>query len=179
MKRILFCLLIAILLLNVFGYYGIFLGLQYKNDRHLDALLDEDNYDRSDAITIRIPLSIPYMGETSYQRVSGAFEYRGEFYKLVKQKLSADTLFVVCVKNEVGKTITQALEQYVKTFTDKASDANQPAALTIPSFIKDFLPTEIAIESAVKGWASMVCFSSLELTFDSAEIALVSPPPQA
>ncbi|MGC1242913.1 MAG: hypothetical protein WA874_15090 [Chryseosolibacter sp.] len=59
MKKPFPIVLIAILLLNVMGYYGIFPGLQYQNDVAMKKRLDSDRYNESHTNTISIPLSVP------------------------------------------------------------------------------------------------------------------------
>src|SRR5688572_3596354 len=91
-------------------------------------MLDKDLYSGSEAITIEIPVTIPYGVESSeYHRVDGEFEYQGEMYRIVKQRYSNNSLFVVCVKDVKGNRIGQALKDYVKTFSDKPADAKSQA----------------------------------------------------
>jgi hypothetical protein len=92
-KKLLSIVLIAILVLNTLGYYGIFLGMHYRNDRIMTKALDSDNYDQAEAITINVAVSIPYMPDQSdFQRVEGKFEHQGELYRMVKQRYAKDTL---------------------------------------------------------------------------------------
>ena len=177
MRSIFSYLLVAILLLNVFGYYGVFMGLQYQNDREISALLDQDSYDLEQAITIKVPLTVPYMGETEFERVRGEFEYQGEIYKLVKQKLSNDTLSIICVRNEAGKEIKRALSDYVKTFTDKPSD-HQSHGKVVPEFIKDFIGSSVGVQPAVDGWVETCSFARTQFSVAVGARAIVSPPPR-
>jgi hypothetical protein len=176
LKKTFSILLVVLLLLNVLGYYGVFLGLQYKNTHDLALRLDADNYTNDEAVTIKIPLAIPYMESTDYERVTGEFEHNGEFYTLVKQKLVQDTLIIVCVKNHEGKQIKKALVDYVKTFTDKPTSGNQ--AKTIPALIKDFLPTNISIESSNIGWVLGSSFKNESNLLMSIDLSIISPPPR-
>ncbi|MEJ7646963.1 MAG: hypothetical protein WKF87_20365 [Chryseolinea sp.] len=59
MKKVFSLALIFVLLLNVLGYYGVFLGLEYRNDIAMTTLFDHDGYEVSDMVTISLPLSIP------------------------------------------------------------------------------------------------------------------------
>jgi hypothetical protein len=177
-KKITSICLLVLLLLNVMGYYGVFMGLRYKNTLDVAIQLDADDYDESEVIVIKVPLSVPYMENTDFERVSGEIEHKGEFYNLVKQKLSNDTLFVVCVKNQQRKHIEKALEDYVKTFTDKASEPGHQAKL-VPSFIKDFLPTEILIESSIAGWSTSISFGQIDSAPLYPDPTTTSPPPKA
>ena len=100
MKRVAILIILIVFLLNAVGFYGILLGLQLKFASEVNKQLDEDQYTTSDAITFRVPMSIPYsIEEQDYHRVTGEFEHEGEVYRLVKQKLYKDTLYIVCVKD--------------------------------------------------------------------------------
>ncbi len=153
MRKIVSITLIALFLLNVLGYYGIFVGLQYHNKRALNARLDSDMYNEEDAITIKIPITIPYATDSrEFVRVSGEFEHNGEFYRLVKQRLTRDTLHIVCVKDLQSKRIHQALATYVKTFSDKPVDNQQRSSKLTIDFIKDYLSQTLSFSNTMPGW---------------------------
>ena len=160
------------------GYYGVFLGMQYRNDAAMIKILDGNRYDESQTITIKIPISIPYMNDnTEFERVDGKFEHQGGFYRLVKQKYAKDTLTVVCVKDSENKRINQALSNYVKTFTDKASDQNHNSKVTI-TFIKDYLPQTFSLKSVSSGWIADVIKESFYSNLVPSFVASVLHPPE-
>jgi len=105
---------LALLLFNVLGYYGLFLGLGIQNDHEMIQNLDADNYDQSETVTIKIPITVPYASDSrEFSRVDGTYKHNGEFYRLVKQALLKDTLHIVCVKHPGSKRINQALATIV------------------------------------------------------------------
>src|SRR5215216_1584460 len=96
MKKLLSIALLSLFLLNVIGYYAVFLGLQYRNGVAIKTSLDSDGYDESKLQVVKIPLTIPYMNDDDdFERVDGKFEHEGSVYRLVKQKYAKDTLSVV------------------------------------------------------------------------------------
>ena len=158
----------------------VFLGLQYKNDIAMTKVLDSHAYDESQTITIKIPVSIPYMPDNSdFQRVDGKFEHLGEVYRMVKQKYAKDTLTVVCMKDHEDKRINQALSVYVKTFTDKASDHDANLKISI-NFIKDYIPQTFSIHSLCLGWMNDVIHNSFDRTLiPTFNASIVHPPERA
>ena|SRR5688572_8931762 len=160
------------------GYYGIFLGLQYKNDKDMVQKFDAENYSDSDVVTIKIPISIPYvMDSKDFARVDGKFEHNGEFYRLVKQKLSKDTLYVVCIKDRENKRIDDAMTTFVKTFTDKPVDNNQSNAKIVITFIKDYIPQSFTVQHLVLGWETdVVKESSCTVLKSSFTSSIIHPP---
>ncbi len=180
MRKIASIVLILLLLFNVLGYYGLFMGLNYQNKQQLIQRLDLSDYNESETVTLKIPISIPYaIDSKEFERVDGEFEHQGEYYHLVKQRLSQDTLYIVCIKDNNSKRIHQALEDYVKTFTDKPVDANSSAKV-IPSFSKEYMSSYCEIKHVSSGWILPVSNPSSAAVFiDSFTSTIVHPPERA
>ena len=159
------------------GYYGVFLGLQYKNDKDMIQRMDAEEYSDSETVTIKIPISIPYaMDSKGFERVDGKFEYNGDFYRLVKQKLLQDTLYVVCLKDHENKRIDEAMTSLVKTFTDKPADQHSNSKIVI-NFIKDYIPQVFIVQHVSLGWETdVVKESSCSVLKSSFYPSIVHPP---
>jgi len=168
--------LVAILLLNTMGYYAVFLGMQYTQDVAILKILDADTYDTANTVTLKIPISIPYAPDNDFQRIDGLFEHGGEHYRLVKQKYEQDTLVVVCIRDTERKKIDQELSDYVKTFSDKATD-HPGNVKKIPAFIKDYLPQYTVVRPLSSGWEKDVIHHDLSRNLISTfECSLIHPP---
>ncbi len=141
------------------------------------AKFDADEYSNSETITIKVPITIPYATDSrEYERVNGQFEYQGEFYRLVKQRLLRDTLLIVCVKDLQSKNIHQALASYVNTFTDKPLDSHSNAkAFSLLS--KDYISHTMSIGHLSSGWSFDVVKKTSLLTFISTFYPSIDPPP--
>lgn len=170
--------LLVLFLLNVLGYYGVFLGLQFANEKEMKAQFDDDNFLPEEEITIKVPITIPYATDSrGFSRVDGEFEHEGEVYRMVKQRYLSDTLYIVCVKDNKSKEIKKALHDYVKTFTDKSS-SEKGSSKTIQNFIKDYISTTTAIQSVNAGWNKKITYRSHASLIESPAIQLNSPPPK-
>ena len=166
-------------LLNVLGYYGIFMGLQHINEKEMRTLFDDDNFLPEDEITIKVPITLPYAADApSFTRVDGEFEHQGEVYRMVKQRYLSDTLYIVCVKDNKSKEIKQALKDYVKSFTDKPS-SEKSSTKTIQNFIKDYISCSTVLQSEVTGWNKVITYRTHTSIYESLVIQLNSPPPKA
>lgn len=177
MKKLTSLILIVPVLLNVMGYYGVFMGLEYQHGRRMSEKFDTDMYNAEDAITIRIPIAIPYATESpDFQRVDGKFEYMGETYRMVKQRVVNGTLYLTCVKDVKGGQIAEALKDYVKTFSDTSADAKSQSKTQI-NLIKDYIPSACSIGNTSEGWMSVVRNqTSIQLIADSFYASIVHPP---
>src|SRR5687767_1524239 len=70
--------LVALLLFNAVGYYGLFVGLQYRNDQKIERLADEDRFYEHALTTIKIPLAMPYASDyTSFERADRKISFKG------------------------------------------------------------------------------------------------------
>jgi hypothetical protein len=177
-KKSLTLILLVLFLFNVLGYYGVFMGLQFANEREMQALFDDTNFLPEEEITIKVPISIPYATDSrEFTRVDGEFEHDGEVYRMVKQRYIGDTLYMVCVKDNTSKEIKQALADYVKSFTDKPS-SEKGGSKTIHNFIKDYMSTSTDLQSEDNGWNNTLTFRTHSTLFESLVIQLNSPPPK-
>ena len=178
MKKVTSIVLIALVLLNTMGYYGVFVGLDYHHDRQMSERFDTDIYNASEAITFRIPITIPYATESAdFHRVDGEFEYMGETFRMVKQRILSGSLYIVCVKDVEGQQIAQALRDYVKTFSDKPADAKSQSKTQI-TLIKDYIPSSYSIGNSSEGWMSVVLNQTLTQSFTDSFFASIVHPPE-
>jgi hypothetical protein len=160
------------------GYYGLFLGLEYRNDRVMVQKLDADEYNAHETVTLKIPIAVPYVFDSpSFERVHGEFQYKGEFYRLVKQRLSKDTLHVVCVKDVQSKHLQRALTSYVETFTDKPASSTTGSNV-FSNFSKDYFSPIFLLDQLSLGWSADVTQRTSPLTINSTFCSSVVHPPE-
>lgn len=180
MRKLSSIALAFLIVLNVLGYYGIFVGLGYQNKKNVTQQLDNNKYEESQTVLIKVPLAIPYAANSEYERVDGEFSHEGEVYRLVKQKLANDTLFVVCVKDVRGTAINAALSDYVKTFTDKPLDGKSDQKDQF-SFIKEYVVRDVAGSvQNTSSWERDVVASGVSVVFiDSFTASVIHPPERA
>jgi len=180
LKRFFSIVFIVLLFLNAIGYYGVFLGLYHQNDVAMNRVFDSDNYSGLQLVTIHIPVSIPYLfDQTDFERAQGEFEHEGEFYRLVKQRYSNDTLTVICVKDYTHKKINHALKDYVKTFGDLQSDSKSTSKITV-NFLKDYLSQVFSLYTASYGWVYNLQHSSdYGMLIPTFSASIIHPPERA
>jgi hypothetical protein len=175
-KKVISLALIVVLLTNTLGYYAIFLGLQYNNNVKMTLAFDADQYDESKAITIKIPMSIPYLqDDEDFERIDGTYQYKGEFYRLIKQKYAQEMLTVICIKDSERKRISEAITDYVMSFTDSGGDNNVTLKI---SFIKDYIAQVFEVLTTANGWSSDVVESITSNNLKSSFTVSVIHPPE-
>ncbi len=165
-------------MLNTLGYYGVFLGMRFKNDLAMKKVLDSGNYDSSQAITIKVAVSIPYMSDQSeFERVEGKFEHQGNLYRKVKQRYAKDTLTLICVKDAEHKHIDRIFSDYAKIFADAAPGNRTTSKITL-NFLKDYLPVNFSIYSISAGWEKKVILNTRFNTLTPSFTASITHPPE-
>ena len=175
-KRLISIVVLVIFLLNVLGYYGVLIGLRINSGAQLTQRLDSDMYDLGQTVTFAVPISMPYSVDMpDYERVDGEFERDGEIYRLVKQKLVKDVLYIVCIKDSKSTAINNALEEYVQSFAGQHKDGSQK--IVAPNLIKDYVNTEVVLYPAVAGLETEVVRTSPPQHFFDSYIPSVIQPP--
>jgi len=179
MKRFLATIMLALFLLNVLGYYGIYQGLMTTSADALTQQIDESLDVPGAQVTFKIALAVPYAVDSrGYEPAAGTFSYEGEIYQLVKQQLVKDTLYLVGVKDEQSSMWGRALADYVMSFGDTGDDSQESAVSQ--GFIKDFVSLSISITPLASGWVlssePRTALNSLAATFCA---SVVHPPERA
>ncbi len=60
-----------------------------------------------------------------YETINGQFEKGGIVYRMVKQRLYHDTLYIVCVKDDLASKINTALADFAQSFSGHDDDGQQ------------------------------------------------------
>ncbi len=133
LRKIAAILLLGILFFNWFGYRLLADLLQQQADIELEARLDQNDYDESQLVEMRVTLNLPYQTNwTDFERVDGEIEIEGIHYKYVKRKVQDGQLVLLCVPNEAKMRLQTARDDFFKLVNDlqhpsqnKKSDNNQ------------------------------------------------------
>ena len=179
MRKITAIFFLVLFLLNIIGYYGVFLGLKYSLGQQVVNQLDADDYSDEDLVEFQLAVSLPYMpDQVHYERVDGLIEVEGKFYRLVKQRYAGDTLYIVCIPDYDQEKIHKAIEEYVQTFTSPDSSKSKQIDFS-KSLSKDYLPVLATLEDASFGGFYEIGVQSYVVSSYSAYLPVHSPPPKA
>lgn len=159
MKKIVAILLLAVLLFNWVGYRFIYNYFETRSDKAFQAALDQNNYNESDLISIKVPLSLPYgPNSEKFEKVKGEIEIEGVSYQYVKRRFYKDSLELYCIPNHEKTGIKNARDEFFKMANDfislntakKSSNSNQHKAtkFSVDDFTKQNGFEDIHIELA-------------------------------
>jgi hypothetical protein len=174
----------AIFFLSLFlfytgGYYLVFVALKHQSNKKLAQLFDSGDYAEEETLTIKIPVTLPYpVYANGFERVNGEFEYKGEFFKLIKHKLDGDTLHIVCFKDVKAKSISTALADFAKLSNDIPLSSKSPISI-IGKMIKDYEPLpQLDLTHQDTGWSRNAPFGNVQLLIPEITLPVFSPPPR-
>ena len=121
-KRAASILLLGILAFNWIGYQFVSQFLEHKADLILETRIDNDEYDESSLIELRVPLNAPYISgannTTEFERFYGEVEIEGIQYKYVKRKIDNGELVLLCLPNENKTRFQNARVDFFKLVND-------------------------------------------------------------
>jgi hypothetical protein len=178
LKKLFSILFLLIFLFNVGGFYVLFWGLKSQANRELLSRLDAEQYASGDLVVITIPVSLPYpIQQNGYERVDGEFQYDGQFYNLVKQRLENDTLFLVCIKDHKEGKLVEVLNEY----TNLANNLPTTAKHTLEQFgklFKDYTASNWITEAASVGWCLQIAGQEPFVSLPDISYRILTPPPK-
>ena len=96
---------------------------QQRSDKNLEALLDKEQYNEAELVTIKMPLSLPYQRDTKdFERVSGEVNFNGKIYKYVKRKIENGEFVLLCLPNKNKMQIENQKQDFFKNTNDIAQN---------------------------------------------------------
>ena len=135
----------GILFFNWYGYQLVSSFLQDRANRGLEARLDQNNYDESQLISVRIPLTTLsyYNSSTTFERIDGQVEIAGIQYKYVKRRIFKDSLELLCIPNQAAMGLQTAKNNFFQQINDLQQHNSQGKnANSHPGASKSFSSTD-------------------------------------
>jgi hypothetical protein len=112
--------------------------MQQKLNDQLEVRLDNNAYDESQLVELKIPIHLPYQTSWSaYQRYNGEIEINGILYKYVKRKVANDTLFLMCIANTKKMHLETAKDDFFKISNDLTQNNSSKKSGTSKSAFKN------------------------------------------
>lgn len=119
LKRLAAIFVLTLLFFNWYGYRLVSDFLQNQSDVKLEARFDNNDYDESQLIEIRVPMHLPYHNDwTDYERFDGEVEIKGVHYKYVKRKVENGELVLLCLPNNEKQMLQSARDNFFKLVND-------------------------------------------------------------
>lgn len=142
LKKITAIFFLIIFAFNWFGYRLMYDFMKTQANKQLEVALDNNHYDESQLIELKVPVNLPYQTSwSSYQRYDGEIEISGVKYKYVKRKLANDTLYLKCIPNTKEMKLQMAKNDFFKLSNNILPDNNSKKSdNTATSVFKNLQP---------------------------------------
>jgi hypothetical protein len=120
LKKCAAILLLGILLFNGWGYRLLTSYMESRANHQLEVQLDNDQYDESQLVSIRIPATrlSYYNNSFQYERVRGEIEIRGLRYKYCKRRILNDSIEFLCIPNQAAMKMQTARDDFFQLMND-------------------------------------------------------------
>ena len=134
----------GVLLFNWYGYQLLSNYWQDRADRRLEARLDNDNFDESQLISVKIPITSLsyYNSSTRFERVDGQIDIGGVHYKYVKRRILQDSLELLCIPNMTAMKLQTAKNEFFRQVNDlqQQSQGKKNNTHSATDISKDYCP---------------------------------------
>lgn len=145
MKRLTAICFLCLLLFNIAGYRLWFYYAEHRSTVQLVNLVEKDQYEASDLITLTVPLSLPYQTDwAGWEKVRGEIVIDGVTYHYVQRKVANGQLVLQCLPNKHQAKIESARDRFFQLAnsfqaenTAEKESSNNPVKVTKPS-LTDF-----------------------------------------
>lgn len=119
MKKITAILFLGIMLFNGFGYRIVSNYFDQKAADKLVNLIEENNYNESELISIKTPINLPYYANNpKFERVDGEMVIDGIVYQYVQRRVYNDSVEIRVLPNQDRLHIKNAREDFYKLAAD-------------------------------------------------------------
>jgi hypothetical protein len=111
--------MLVVYLFNLNGYGVFFKYYINQSNQQITQQANNSQYSDSELTEIKIKLNLPYMTDwSSYERYDGEVELNGIHYNYVKRKISQDTLYILCLANEIKTQLCKEKIDYATRVND-------------------------------------------------------------
>ncbi len=139
MRKIAAIFLMLILLFNLGGYRLVLSIMQQQSDNRLESLLDQNEYDESQLIEIKVAMNLPYQQRyTDFERHYGEIEIEGKVYSYVKMKVEGDYVIFKCIPNEQKQQLINIEDGLAKANSNVMDHSGQQKQHSVNFSLSDF-----------------------------------------
>ncbi len=175
--------MILILFFNWYGYRIVTSILAKGADKQLEVQLDNNEYDESQLIEVRIALNVPYQNDQAdFERHYGEIKVNGKYYTYVKRKIENGFLILKCISNQSKEKIKAAGNDFFKVTNGLAQDQQGQKQNNNSNFAKNFWSEydDRETDYSIANLAAVLNRNFLNSTFSLSDIYSPVPghPPQ-
>jgi len=124
-------------------------ALQQRANKELVAKIDKSDYVESNLITVKVPLSMPYLTNwDDFKRTDGEITLNGKIYHYVKEKVYNGELILMCLPDEQKMNLQTAKNDFFKTQNDLQNTTSKNSgenSHVVKFAVSDYIKTENSV----------------------------------
>lgn len=122
------------------GYQLFSSYIEAKATGRLERQLDNNKYDESNLIAIKVPAKHLgyYINSKQFERVDGQIEIAGTQYNFVKRRLYNDSVEMLCIPNHAAMQVKTAKDNFFKLVNDLQHPGQNKKSESTPGSYKNF-----------------------------------------
>ena len=173
----------GILLFNLAGYRLLNGLLQDRAGAQLQSRVDRHQYDRSQLISVKFPVThlSYYNNSPSFERMDGRIEINGIPCEYVQMRIYNDSLEFLCLPNQAALKLRASKDDYFKLVNDIERPVHSPQPGSTPGASKSFVGDPYTVTEAFRfnelSFAVVVLTRPLSVRIPSMALAVDERPP--
>jgi hypothetical protein len=119
LKKFAAILLLSVHLFYLGGYMLIFQYFIHRSDVQIVKELYNDKPGSQKLIQLKVPVHMPTLDDwTDYANIQGQIQLNDNYYNYVRLKMTKDTMYLICLPNNVKSSLTKANIILAKNLND-------------------------------------------------------------
>ncbi|HZY79378.1 MAG TPA: hypothetical protein VFE50_07645 [Cyclobacteriaceae bacterium] len=154
----------ALITFNTVGYSYVLDWYRDDLNRKAEELIDNHISEISGNLIFTVPVTQLYQAAmTEYTRTEGEFLFEGVSYRMVKQKVQGNLLYVVCVNDQAAHIATDEINDLIAATSGQTSNESSSTAKNISNSLLKYCDTSTASNSQnSNGWLQAIGFTKHE-----------------
>jgi hypothetical protein len=159
------------MLFNTVGYMYVLNWRQGELARKAKELIDTHASEISGNLIFTLPMQGPTKdskdyNSNEYTRIDGEIKFEGIMYRMVKQKIHNNLLYVVCVNDKATQIATEEVNAIISAVSGQPDKESTPGAMkVINSLLKYCSLSTTMANGGNTGWCRKVVFANNEETY--------------
>jgi hypothetical protein len=112
-------MLLGVHLLNLGGYNLLFKYFIHESDVQMVKQMYDNKINSAKLIELKVPVNMPTIQDwTEYEHIAGQIQLNNAYYNYVRLKMTRDTMYLICLPNNVKADLEKANIIVAKNIND-------------------------------------------------------------
>ena len=128
MKKLVAILLLSAHLINIGGYVLVYQYFIHKSDVEIVKQMYDNKINSAKLLELKVPVNMPTIQDwTEYEHIEGQIQLNNAYYNYVRLKMTRDTMYLICLPNNVKANLLKANVIMAKNMSDVPLSKKGPA----------------------------------------------------